>query len=692
MAPRITEDILDQIRLRADIVEVVQSYVPALKREGRTWKACCPFHNEKTPSFVVSPDRQSYKCFGCGKGGDSFRFVMEMESLDFLSSAELLARKLGIVIPEPEPWHARGRNESGQTGVSRERLKLLHEKLASWYAKNLREHPDSEVGAYFRTRNIPSEIRDRFSIGAAPDSWDAAILFARSEGFTDDELRIAGIVSERENSNGHIYDFFRNRLMFPIWDEFGRPIAFSARSVEKNPDRWKYINTPETPIFKKSHVLYALCFARKSIDEKKFAILCEGQLDVIAMHRAGCTNAVAPQGTAFTPEQAHILRRYSQNVTLALDNDNAGRAAVYKDATILLPLGFTVRVTQYPGAKDADELLSAQGPEALQAAVRNASDFFDFALSDHLPNPESASPAEKAAAAKALFEMLLLIPDETARAFYREHLAMRLGVSENALTSDLEKRLLEKQRADAVQESRRFRRMQSQTVPGNADIPTPPAIKTALLTLFEIVLRDRTCAERAASEIQPDFLDRSVFSRALELVIQAAMNGEWENAPSLVQMMLSRNGIDAPELTSILASEASPTQEENPADPFAKDTTVQNPADPFAEDAATPPPTTLPDKRKRAHLEAGNALMEFLGQDSEKGEQAKRQEFQDQTYLAAFRVVMNAGLTALRAKLIRDAAALPDGNEKRRLAMDIMAISRRLRGLPDLDENAPENA
>lgn len=309
----IPDDTLDQIRMRADIVELVQSYVPTLKRAGTAWKACCPFHQEKTPSFTVNPQHQTYKCFGCGKGGNVFTFVMEMEKLDFPNAAEFLARKYGVIIPDPEPYQRGPRGMAFKKDKPeadynlRERLYLLHEKLAAWYAQNLADGTSAPaVSEYFKTRQIPVDFTNRFLIGASPDSWDATINFAHKNGFTDEELRLSGVVSEKEENSAHIYDRFRNRLMFPIWNEQGRVVAFSARSVEKDPKGWKYVNSPESPVFKKSRTLYALHFARSPIAEKKYAILCEGQLDVIAMHRAGCDNAVAAQGTAFGIEHAQI--------------------------------------------------------------------------------------------------------------------------------------------------------------------------------------------------------------------------------------------------------------------------------------------------------------------------------------------------------------------------------------------------
>jgi len=311
---------------------------------------------------------------------------------------------------------------------TRERLCTLHEKLALFYRRYLLENPDGSVATYFRTRGIPNDAADKFCIGASPDSWDAAIQFAHNEGFIDDELRASGIVSSKDENQSHIYDRFRNRLMFPIWNESGRIVGFSARSVEAKPQGWKYVNTPDSPIFHKGRLLYALNFARTSISKAGSVVLCEGQLDAIAMHRAGITHAVAPQGTAFTPDQATILKRYTSTVVLATDNDNAGREAVFKDAAILLPLGFNVKVVRYPSAKDADETLSKFGKAALTGAVENATDFFEFALEQAMSRIDPSTPAGQAAAANEIIRWIIQIENEEERKNYFDWLANKLNI------------------------------------------------------------------------------------------------------------------------------------------------------------------------------------------------------------------------------------------------------------------------
>ena len=565
----IPDDVLDQIRLRADIVEVIQSYVPTLKRAGaNSWKACCPFHQEKTPSFTVNPTRQSYKCFGCGKGGNVFTFVMEMEKLDFPNSAELLARKYGVVIPEQEyPVRGRGgvaKNNGGKDESDynlRERLYSLHELLAGWYADNLSKGQVPEVCRYFSTRGISAEFQHRFMIGASPDAWSSAIDHAHKNGYTDEELRLSGIVSTKEENSNHIYDRFRNRLMFPIWNEQGRIVAFSARSVEKDPKGWKYVNSPESPVFKKSRTLYGLHFARTAIAEKKYALLCEGQLDVIAMHRAGCDNAVAAQGTAFGAEHAAILKRYTTEIRLALDNDKAGKKAVFADAEILLPLGFALRVVTWPDAKDADEVLKAQGAETIQRAVAESVDFFEFALRDAEERFDSSSPAGKARVAEDVLQKIQLLDSAATREAYLAWLASRLDLSANALRADLEKKVNDAKRRDGYRQRRDAERENIAAQPvAQQNVPAIPfsernvGVRQAFRQLLQILLADEKLAKAAAHDIEEGLCDSTPVCRAVDLTIQFALEGTWQHAAEQILMELAKEGIALDEISGLITA------------------------------------------------------------------------------------------------------------------------------------------
>ena len=644
MARYIPDDVLDQIRLRADIVDVVQSYVPTLKKAGLTWKACCPFHHEKTPSFTVNPDRQIFKCFGCGKGGDVFKFVMELENLDFSSAVEQLAHKFGVIIPEtPRGGFGGSRREKldGQVEYgTRERLCTLHERLAKFYRQYLLEHKDGPVAAYFRTRGIPNDIADKFCIGASPDSWDAAIQFAHREGFVDSELRASGIVSSKDDNQSHIYDRFRNRLMFPIWNESGRVVGFSARSVEADPQGWKYVNTPDSPIFHKGRLLYALNFARTAIPKAGAVVLCEGQLDAIAMHRAGVTHAVAPQGTAFTADQATILKRYTSTAVLATDNDNAGREAVFKDAAILLPLGFNVKVVRYPGAKDADETLSKYGADALAGAVRDAADFFEFALEHALSNVDPSTPAGRAAAANDMIYWMIQLENEVTREFYFDWLAKKLNVPLSSVEKVAERRLV-----DGARHSASTVRRQANAAPPPK--PKNTSLENAVFELLVLMLDSEEYARKAAEDLPENALGDSVFGRAAEDLITSTANGEWRDAPSSILTSLEMEGADVSKLVE------------------AMDTAAGHAAERAAIEAAR---------------EAGQPVPS-ASYPAADPELSKR--FFRNTYNSSVRLILTDYYTRTRAELLAQVKALPPDAPDRAALMDRMKdISSALLKLP----------
>jgi len=558
--PFIPEEIIDEIAARADLVEIVQGYVPNLKQAGSRWKGCCPFHQEKTPSFIVNPDSNTYHCFGCGVGGNVFKFVMAVENLDFPGAAQLLARKYNVMIPEPEPYRGRSRSDDGRENYNlRERLYLLHEKLAAWYVSWLKNNPDSPAAAYFRSRRIEPSFALRFQIGAAPDSWDSMLQWARREGFTLEELQAAHLVSESKNQAGKFFDFFRNRLIFPIWNEQGRVVGFSARQIDKEQGGGKYVNSMESPIFKKGRILYGLNFARPDIPKKGSVILCEGQMDVIAMHTAGCTNAVAPQGTAFGDEQAAVLRRYTDTVLLATDADSAGVKAVLKDATILLPRGFHLKVVSFPGGKDPDELLHNSGAEAVRAAVDSAADFFDFLFRNATEKYDPADPDGKVRIASVLLEYIRLLDNEVARDSYLNWLADRLKLSVETLAAELRKTEAS-HRHSPLTDRRRERTAQTSAPAEKPSAPLPPSmtdpkLKVVFAELFRNILHYQSCAEKTARELPPDYLDDGPVAQAIMIEVQAFLNDEWSLGPARITRALASCPLDCSEVFTLLTEE-----------------------------------------------------------------------------------------------------------------------------------------
>ncbi len=414
--PRIAEESIEQVAAANDIVEVIGSYFP-LKRAGTSWRALCPFHREKSPSFHVSPQKQAYYCFGCGAGGSMFKFVMEYERVDFVTAVQRLAQRAGITIIEEA-----SSPEDGRRRQLRDRLLDLHRLAAAWFAQNLLRSPGgSGARDYLKSRAISSEIAREWQLGYAPDSWDAFLGHARQSGFRDEELRSSGLFSGGED--GPLRDRFRQRLMFPICNDYGEVIAFSGRVLPPSEDPAKYVNSPETPLFTKGRALFGLHKARRPLAEAGVAIVCEGQLDLIRIFESGMQNVVAPQGTAFTPAQARLLRRYTETAILCFDSDRAGRTAVERSLPILLAAGFGVRVAALAPGDDPDSLIRRDGPESFRTIVEKAPDYFDFAVDEATTSGAIESAAAKTVLVRKLAGFAASLPDAVAR----ESLAARLG-------------------------------------------------------------------------------------------------------------------------------------------------------------------------------------------------------------------------------------------------------------------------
>ena len=328
------ENFITELTERNDIVEVVSSYVRLSKRSGANLFGLCPFHSEKTPSFSVSPDKQIYHCFGCGKGGGVINFIMEVENLSFPDAVRFLARRAGMEVPEED-----GDREAARR---RQRLLALNRDAARFYYQLLRQPEGAAVRAYLEKRKILPATAVKFGMGASPDSWDALLTAMTAKGSTKSELVTAGLAVQ--GKNGRLYDKFRNRLMLPVVDTKGDVVAFGSRVLDKSEP--KYMNSPETPVYSKRRVLYGLNLAKKTT--RPNLILCEGNLDIVTLHQAGFDNAVASMGTALTTEQTRLLSRFTKELVLCYDNDNAGKAATEKALQLLNNSEFTVRVLQLP--------------------------------------------------------------------------------------------------------------------------------------------------------------------------------------------------------------------------------------------------------------------------------------------------------------------------------------------------------
>jgi DNA primase len=419
--PRISEDTIQRVAAASDVVDVIGSYLQ-LKRAGANWKGLCPFHNEKTPSLHVNPARQTFKCFGCGEGGSVFRFITQYENVDFPTAVRRLAARAGIPIAEESEGDQARRGE-------KDRLLALHRDAAAWFHENLmRQKFAAPAREYLKGRGFSSEVAGRWRLGYAPESWDGLIGLLRSKKYSNEEIVRSGLVSVKDEAGARPYDRFRNRVMFPICNDFGEVIGFSGRTLGDDPA--KYVNSPETPIFTKGRVLFGLEKSKRAIIDANEAVVCEGQLDMIAAFEAGVQNVTAPQGTAFTPQQARLLRRFAESVVLCFDSDAAGRKAVERSLPALLAVGLTVRVARVPAGEDPDSLVRKHGADALRAVIAEARDYFEDAMAEELV--PGATPRQRANLARKLAGFVRLIDDLALREAVTARVRARLSLTDAA--------------------------------------------------------------------------------------------------------------------------------------------------------------------------------------------------------------------------------------------------------------------
>ncbi len=423
--PLIPPETIEQIQSANDIVEVVGAYFP-LKRAGPVFKALCPFHQERTPSFSVNPQRQIFKCFGCGAGGSVIRFVMLYENLDFIAAARKLAERARIPLDldELSPEY------SAQIELRR-RLISLHALATDFFHRQLLRSPAAQPARdYLRSRGVSVEVAKRWKLGYAPGGGNTMAALARSEGFSHTELLEAGLVKPRfdDRPDGPTYDRFRERVMFPINKDTGETIAFSGRVLDPEAKTAKYLNSPETPLFTKGAVLFGLDRSKRALIQAKSAIVCEGQLDLITAFEAGIENVIAPQGTAFTEKQAHILKRYVDEVVLCFDSDAAGEKASERSLPSLLAQNLSVRVAQMPAGHDPDSLIRSEGAAAFSAQISGAKDFFEFQLDRLTLQPGFATPKGRTSAAHKVAAFLSLLSDPIRRETELQRASHRLSL------------------------------------------------------------------------------------------------------------------------------------------------------------------------------------------------------------------------------------------------------------------------
>ena len=424
MIPRET---IDEIRARCDIEEIIGHYV-TLKRAGSNYSGLCPFHSEKTPSFTVFPASQSFYCFGCGAGGDVITFVRREENLDYVEAIEFLAKRVGVTIPRDS------REAQSRVGMTRQRVFDMNLAAAKFFRQCLFDPALGGEGMRYlaQARGLSGAVIKRFGLGFAPNSFGVLQKHMNSLGFTDEEL-IEGFLCGKSQKTGRAYDYFRNRVIFPIIDTSGNVIAFGGRVMDDS--KPKYLNSSDTPGFKKSRNLFALNYAKNHCAEQM--ILCEGYMDVIALHAAGFENAVATLGTAITQEQARILAKYTKKVIISYDSDSAGQNAATRAMRLLGEVGLEVRVLQMSGAKDPDEYIKKFGPDRFRKLLTDSRTGFEFRLAAILARHDMTDGSEKLRAASEICDMIAGVWSGVEREVYIAAAAEKLGLTVEGLTSDV---------------------------------------------------------------------------------------------------------------------------------------------------------------------------------------------------------------------------------------------------------------
>ena len=438
---RIPPAIIEEIKFRNDIESVVSSYVN-LKPAGSNLIGLCPFHSEKTPSFTVFKNTQTCYCFGCGSGGDVVTFIMKIENLDYLSALEFLAKRAGITIPRDSYEQKNQLNSTRILEMNKTAAKFFHNCLMAPEGK--------EALDYLLKRKFSPALIKRFGMGYAPNSFNALTDHLKAKGFTEKEI-VAGFLGKISQKTNKPFDLFRNRVIVPIIDTKGNVIAFGGRVLDDSLP--KYLNSSDTPVFKKSKNLFALNYARKECAER--IILCEGYMDVIALHGAGFQNAVATLGTAITPEQARLMERYTKSVVIAYDSDEAGQRAADKAFKLLGEVGLDVRILKMQGAKDPDEFIKKYGPERFRSLLDKSKTHFEHKFDAILSKFDVTQTAEKLKAIEQICLLISTVNSAVEREIYISEVAQKLDLKKENLKIDIDAKIKKRQREIKKDESRK---------------------------------------------------------------------------------------------------------------------------------------------------------------------------------------------------------------------------------------------
>jgi DNA primase len=503
------------VRNASDIIDVIGSYLP-LKRAGANFVALCPFHKEKSPSFNVNPHRQIFHCFGCHKGGDVFTFVMEYDSVDFPEALRRLADRAKIPLE-----HEKG-SGGEQTRHLKERLLQMHDQIAQRWQNALANEASGQIARdYLAKRGVSAEAIKLFRLGYAPDLWDDTVNWAKSKDYDLPLVEKAGLILKREQADGY-YDRFRGRLMFPICDEQGRVIAFSGRILTGDEKTAKYVNSPETPIFIKSKVFFGLDKAKRAILDAGHAIICEGQLDMIACFMAGVQNIVAPQGTAFTADHARIIKRFVDEVVLCFDSDAAGQNAAVRALDSLLASGLAVKVATVPAPHDPDSFIKAHGGLAFKQLMDRAEGFFDYYLGRLCATNETNTDKGRLTVLRDMAEAVHKTGNVVLIDTYAQKTALRLGVAPEAVRAEFKKFRRSQRDAPPSEEN--------EAVAFSNSTPVPPMERW----LLHFTLTNEEMLSWIVDRLDLRWIRHATAKQIANACINAARSNSWTGATGLL--------------------------------------------------------------------------------------------------------------------------------------------------------------
>ncbi len=519
MAGLIPPDKLEQIRAASDIVDIIGAVLP-LKRAGANFTALCPFHKEKSPSFNVNPHRQIFHCFGCHKGGDVFTFVREYENLSFMEAVKRLADRASI------PLEFNNQPGQQQARHLKEVLLQMHEQIAQRWQMALANDAGGQIARdYLAKRGVSEEAIKLFRLGYAPEAWDDTVNWAKSKGYELPIVEQGGLIIRKEDTDRY-YDRFRGRLMFPICDEQGRIIGFSGRILTGDEKTAKYVNSPETPIFTKGKVFFGLDKSKRAILDAGFVIVCEGQLDLIACFMAGVKNIVAPQGTAFTPDHARMLKRYVEEVVLCFDSDSAGQNAAVRVQDSLLAAGLAVRVATVPRPHDPDSFIKEFGGEAFQELINRAEGFFDFYLNRLCATNDVQTDKGRLAVVKEMAEAVNKAGSAVLLDTYAQKTGMRLSVSPESVRAEFKK---------ASRSKPMIQQEPTESVPD--DEPQLPAPTEREFWLLRFLLSDDEHMDWVSQHLDLEWIQHPAIRRTAAARIQAHQNQTWRGVPALMSAL-----------------------------------------------------------------------------------------------------------------------------------------------------------